>query len=174
MNKACFIDLQGTLGGNEFGDVRTFSFFSFSKEALERISSKDYLIFIITNQSRIGAGYYSLDEYEELIEKIHLEVPSVERILCCPHTRYDNCKCKKPKRGMIDQILVEYDIDLAESYVIGDMGKSDMNLAKEIGSKSVLVLTGAGKSSLEEYKHTWSEIEPTITADNILEAVNKL
>jgi len=81
-----------------------------------------------------------------------------------------NCNCKKPKTGMIKQIQQNYQIDFDCSYVIGDMGKSDMMLANSIKSKSILVLTGVGKESLEEFRHTWADVEPTHIVSNILDA----
>ena len=47
-----------------------------------------------------------------------------------------------------------------------------MTLAKNIGAKGILVLTGAGKGSMGDYRHTWRDIEPDFIAENVLEAVN--
>ena len=72
---------------------------------------------------------------------------------------------------MIESALKEFDIDVKKSFVIGDMGMSDMILAKNIGAKAILVLTGVGKGSLNEFRHTWQNIEADYVAENILEAV---
>ena len=90
---------------------------------------------------------------------------------CCPHGRGDNCKCKKPKTGMLVQAQRDFNVDLTESYVIGDMGISDMIMANEVGAKGILVRTGVGKSSLGDFRDTWIEVEPDYVADNVLEAV---
>lgn len=51
-----------------------------------------------------------------------------------------------------------------------NMGMSDMVLARNIGAKGILVLTGVGKGSLDEYRHTWQDTEPYFVADNLLAA----
>ena len=86
--------------------------------------------------------------------------------------REDNCECKKPKTGLIDSAKKDFDINVEKSYVVGDMGMNDMTLAKNIGAKGILVLTGAGKGSMNEYRHTWQDTEPDFVAENVLEAVN--
>ena len=53
---------------------------------------------------------------------------------------------------------------------IDDMVASDMVLAKNIGAKGILVLTGVGKSSLNEYRYTWKDVEAHYIAENVLEA----
>ena len=172
MDKACFIDLQGTLGGEGLDHIVNFEFYSFSEEALKIIKSKGYKVLITTNQSSVAKGIISLNECNEELRKLKT-LNFIDGVYCCPHNREDECDCKKPKRGMIDQAVNDFDIDISESYVIGDMGLSDMLLAKEINSKSILVLTGVGEGSLTEFRHTWSDTEPTYVAKDILEAATK-
>lgn len=169
MEKAVFIDLQGTLGGEGLLDISSFSFYSFSKEAIELFKEKGYKVFVITNQSRIRRGYITIEEYYQHEQRLFNEI-DIDGIECCPHIKEDNCNCKKPKTGMIDAILKNHSIDIENSYVIGDMGLSDMLLANNINSKSILVLTGVGVGSMNEYRHTWDQMEPTYVCDNILEA----
>ena len=64
----------------------------------------------------------------------------------------------------------DFAIDIKKSYVIGDMGMSDMVLAKNIGAKGVLVLTGVGKGSLNEFRHTWKDVEASYIAEDVFEA----
>jgi len=66
----------------------------------------------------------------------------------------------------------DFDIDIKNSYVVGDMGINDMILAENIGAKGILVLTGAGNDSLNAYRHTWQDVEPYFISENVLEAVN--
>ncbi len=177
MKKAMFFDLQGTLGGDFLGDIRTFEFYHFAIEALQLAKKHGYLVFIITNQSRIAKGYFDLDVYHVHEKRVIKEIQSfdlqVDGFFSCPHDK-DECICKKPKDGMIQMAMKDFDIDIAESYVVGDLGASDMNLSKNIGSKSILVLTGGGKGSLKEFKHLWLDVEPTIIAENVLEGIKKV
>ena len=73
---------------------------------------------------------------------------------------------------MIDSAKKDFDINIEKSYVVGDMGMNDMILAKNIRAKAILVLTGAGKGSMNEYRHTWQNIESDFVAENVLESVN--
>ena len=92
-------------------------------------------------------------------------------VYCCPHIKDDNCECKKPLTGLVDTAVKEHDINLNNSFVIGDMGNSDIVLAKNIGAKGVLVLTGVGKGSISKFRDTWGDYEADYVAENILEAV---
>lgn len=91
-----------------------------------------------------------------------------DAVYCCPHQDRDNCSCKKPKTGMVDAACNDFDIELERFFVVGDMGMTDMVLARRINAKSVLVLTGVGKGSLGEFRHTWQDIEPDYVAQDIL------
>lgn len=72
---------------------------------------------------------------------------------------------------MIDQAAEEFGICVRQSYIIGDMGASDMLLADACGAKGILVLTGVGQGSLGEFRHTWAGVEPTYVATDVLDAV---
>jgi ribonucleotide monophosphatase NagD (HAD superfamily) len=60
------------------------------------------------------------------------------------------------------------------SFIIGDMGNSDIALASNVGIKGILVKTGAGIGSLTKYRHTWDGIEPYLVSENVLEAVEHI
>jgi histidinol-phosphate phosphatase family protein len=176
---AAFIDFQGTLGGGGIDDIRSLDLFSFSKEAIKKLNEHDVLTIGITNQSHISKGELTWDEYNDKLKSLKDELflhgnAHFDAVYCCPHVHSDHCKCKKPLTGMVDEACRDFEIDLMKSYVIGDMGKSDMVLAHNIGAKGILVLTGVGKGSLNEYRHTWQNIEPYYVADNLLDAVNQI
>jgi len=172
---AAFLDLQGTLGGNGLDNINTFEFFPFSIEAIRKLNENNILVIVITNQSGIEKGELTLKEYEDSLNKIKLEMDAqgvyFDAVYYCPH-RLVECECKKPKRGMVDMALKEFDIDISKSFVVGDMGASDMILAKNIGAKAILVLTGVGMGSINEFRHTWENIEADFIANNVLEAVD--
>jgi len=175
MAVAAFIDFQGTLGGSGVDDISTFDFFPFSIEAIKKLNTNGILAIGITNQSRIARGYLSWEDYEKELNRLKKVLSDncayFDAVYCCPHQRSDNCSCKKPKTGLIDRAKGEFDIDIKSSYVIGDMGMNDMVLAQNIGAKAILVLTGVGKGSMNEYRDTWKDIEPYFIADNVIEAV---
>jgi len=178
MNKALFLDLQGTLGGDAVASIESFEPYPFSKEALRLSKSGGFMNIVITNQSRIGKGELSHESYERVSERIlayfNADEVLIDEFLCCPHKSSDNCDCKKPKMGFIRFCAEKFDLNIADCFVIGDMGKNEIVMAQNAGCKGVLVLTGGGKASLGEYRHTWEGYEADIIADNVLEAVKSI
>ena len=172
---AAFLDFQGTVGGNGLDNIDTLEFYPFAIEAIKKLNDKGVLVIGITNQSGIEKGELTIDEYEENLARLKRELAaygaSFDAVYCCPHRLVD-CDCMKPKRGMVDMALKEFDIDIANSFVVGDMGSSDMVLAKNIGAKAILVLTGVGKGSMNEFRHTWKDVEPDFIAEDVFEAVS--
>ncbi len=172
---AVFLDFQGTLGGGGTDDIRTLKLFPFSADAIKKLNDNGVLAIGITNQSHIANGLFTMDEYNTRLEYIKQELAKsgarFDAAYCCPHGESDTCTCKKPLPGMIEWAKRDFSIDPSQIYVVGDMGKSDMLLAKNTGAKSVLVLTGVGRGSLNEFRHTWADAVATNVADNVFEAV---
>lgn len=173
--KAVFLDLQGTLGGDGLGDILSFAFFPFAIPAIKLLNELGLLAIIITNQSHIAKGYFTYDDFEKRIDKLKQELAEhkarIDAIYCCPHGNNDKCSCRKPLPGMILQAQMDFNLGLPECYVIGDAGAWDMAMAKSVECKAILVKTGLGKSSLAEYRDTWSDIEPDYIAEDVLDAV---
>ena len=171
---AAFLDFQGTVGGEGADDIRSLELYDFSAEAIRLLNDNHILVIGITNQSQIAKGKFTMEEYLQKLSRIEGELAKrgahFDDVYCCPHSHQDHCSCKKPLRGMVDMALDKFPIDISRSYVIGDMGMTDMVLANNVGAKSVLVLTGVGKASLNEFRDTWQDIEPTHISENLLEA----
>ncbi|GKX65866.1 hypothetical protein rsdtw13_11240 [Clostridium sp. TW13] len=108
---------------------------------------------------------------EDLKRQLSKEEAHFDAVYCCPHEKADRCECKKPLAGMVLQAKEKFNINIQESYVIGDIGMSDMVMAKAVGAKGILVRTGVGQGSLTEFRNTWANIEPDYVAENVLEAV---
>lgn len=178
MNKAIFGDLQGTLGGDSVANLDLFEPYSFAKEALRLSKNNGFYNIIITNQSKISKGTLSLKIYEGMAKKIYdffnVDGVILDEILCCPHQISDECTCKKPKTGLIEQSIQKYSLNIQDCFVIGDMGKNEIVMAHNAGCKGILVLTGGGRSSLEEFRHTWSDYDADIIVENALEAVKQI
>lgn len=159
-------DLQGTLGGEPFGDIRNFEFYEGALEALKRLNG--YRLIIMTNQSHIGKGVFTLKEYYEheiRLRNILLNHHIPVEFYCCPHTIDDDCDCKKPKVGMYKKAN---DLKpIGKCFMVGDMGKSDMVFGDNIGAYKILVRTGAGPRSLTDFRNTWEHVTPDYIADNM-------
>jgi histidinol-phosphate phosphatase family protein len=171
---AVFYDLQGTLGGDGLGDIMEFRFYENSIKAIKLLNEYSIPVIIVTNQSRIAKGHLTMEDFNNKLEKLKEELTEsgahFDAVYCCPHDRKDNCQCKKPLTGMLLQASREFGITLYDSYVVGDMGMSDMVMATTVGAKAILVLTGVGQGNLTTFRHTWEGIEPDYIAEDALEA----
>jgi D-glycero-D-manno-heptose 1,7-bisphosphate phosphatase len=180
MRIAAFLDLDGTIGNLIITDDKIrINIYKSSIDALLILNKLKIDIFIITNQSRIERGEISQENYNQFEEEIKSvffqENVHIKSIYCCPHISKKECNCKKPKKGFIERIQAEYgEYDLKNSYVIGDTGKDDMLLAKNIGAKGILVRTGNGERSLNKYRFLWKEYIPYFVVDDLFCAATKI
>jgi len=148
MEKIVFVDRDGVINveKNYLYKIEDFEFIDGVFDSFSYILSLGYKIVIVTNQSGIGRGYYSYDDYIKLTKwiKSQFREQNIEilDIFCCPHTPEDNCNCRKPKIGMIDNLKEEYDIDFKNSWMIGDKS-SDIEFAINAGiSNTIQVKSG--------------------------------
>lgn len=166
--KVIFMDRDGTLieEVNFLSRVEDLRLFPFTNEALERMKAAGFLIVVITNQSGIARGLY--DEaamhaiHDAISERTH---DSVTAFYFCPHMPDTGCECRKPRTGMIDQARHDFDIDMENSWFIGDKAL-DIETGIAAGVRTALVRTGYGRET-----EMASTVHPDITADNILEIV---
>ena len=137
-------------------------------KAIKKFKDMDLGVIIVTNQTVIGNGQISL-KYLELIHKRISELlleegATIDGIYFCPHKVEDNCFCRKPKLGLIEQALKEHDFDSEQCFVIGDKAL-DIELGQAMGAKTFLVRTGYGTEVEKEIK-----VKPDYMVDDILEA----
>jgi D-glycero-D-manno-heptose 1,7-bisphosphate phosphatase len=119
--------------------------------AIAQLNRAGYSVVIATNQSGVARGLYDLEMLSQIHEKLIRELASVggyiEEIFFCPHHPDENCECRKPKLGMFRQIQKKYKVDLSDSFFIGDTW-TDMQAAKAVPCKPILVLSGKGQQTL--------------------------
>lgn len=151
MNKAVFLDRDGTINKDKhyLYKVEDFEFLPGVMEALRLLYESDYLLIIITNQSGIARGYYSEQDYlalEKWLEnKLVANGSPITASYYCPHlpdaeiSEYrKECNCRKPKLGMFQQAVDDWNIDLNQSYAIGDRIR-DCRISEESGCKGILI-----------------------------------
>ncbi len=124
--RALFLDRDGVINVDH-GYVYQIEEFQFTEgifELLHLFLSKGYKLFIVTNQSGIGRGYYSQKQFLELtrflLDRLLEEGITIEEVEYCPHAPEEQCYCRKPAVGMVDRICSHYQIDLKNSWLIGD------------------------------------------------------
>ncbi len=171
-NKAIFLDRDGVIN-KEVGYLSSpdkFDFIDGTIEALKTLKQKGFLLIIITNQAGIARGYYS----EEILISIHKKMNDIlqqndiilDGIYYCPHhpDYTGSCDCRKPKPGMIFKAKDEFNIDMKNSFMVGDT-LNDIETGLNANCKTVLVLTGYGA---EEQKKI-GNIKPDFIFQNLLE-----
>lgn len=146
--KAVFLDRDGVINieKNYLYKKEDFEFISGVFKSLKYLEDKGYLLFIITNQSGIAREYYTLKDFQILtswmLDKFKKMGINISQVELCPHGPSDNCTCRKPKTKMIDNIQKNYQIDLENSWLIGDKS-SDINCAINAKIKNTIqVKTG--------------------------------
>ena len=143
MQKAVFLDRDGVINVEKdyTYKIEEFEFIESVFDSLRYLQKLGYKLFIITNQSGIARGYYSFDDYTNLtnwmLDQLEQQGIKISQVECCPHGPEDNCNCRKPKTGMIDNILNKHSIDLENSWLIGDK-KSDILCGKNANIKNTI------------------------------------
>lgn len=167
--EAVFLDRDGTIGGDgHFIHPDNFRPYENFLIALKRLREREIKIFAFTNQHRISRGEATVEDFKK--EFIGYGFTGA---YICPHAMNSNCECQKPKPGMLLQAEKEYGLKLSNCIVIGDVG-TDMMAANSVGAIKILVKTGWGNASLNEYRHTWKDVEPDYIAQDIEDAINWL
>lgn len=108
-------------------------------ELVDFIRGKGYLAIVITNQGQIAKGLLSEGNLVDIHRRMMELLPGrFDKIYYCPHHDADNCDCRKPKPGMLLKAAKELNVDLSQSYVIGDSDK-DVNAGKAAGCKTIFL-----------------------------------
>jgi D-glycero-D-manno-heptose 1,7-bisphosphate phosphatase len=118
-----------------------------SIEAIAQLSKHGFHVYLATNQSGIGRKLFSMLAFAEINQKFVALVEElggeVQGIFFCPHTPDDNCDCRKPKPGLLEEISEASETALAGCPVVGD-SRRDLEAALAVGCRPILVRTGNG------------------------------
>lgn len=125
-------------------------------------------IIIITNQSGLGRGYFSASRLEAVHERLFALLKengvSINGIYLCPHHPNENCRCRKPKPGLLERAAEDFEFNPKNAFVIGD-SVCDIELGKQVGAHTILVRTGYGAAVEKE-----GRVVPDFVEDNLLQA----
>jgi D,D-heptose 1,7-bisphosphate phosphatase len=184
-NAAVFLDRDGTIN-EEVGyldSIDKLNLFANTSEAIRLINEAGMIAVVMTNQSGVAKGYFT----EEFVRIVHERIQEmlrergafIDAFYYCPHHQTEgvgdylqSCACRKPGAGMLVQASKDLYIDLRRSYTVGDMLK-DIQVARTVGAKGILVKTGYGINTIEkDLTSDSSEIcQPSYIAEDILDAV---
>lgn len=152
--QAVFLDRDGVINENRRDHVKNWSEFDFlpgAPEAVARLSRAGVKVFVVTNQAIVNRGLVSRDVVDGINRRMMRELMRhggrVEEVVYCPHRPEEQCLCRKPRPGLLLSLAERYQVDLADSFVIGD-ALSDVEAGLAVGSQTILVLTGRGKEQL--------------------------
>ncbi len=154
MKKAVFIDKDGTLIKNVPYNINAqlVRLEPHAGKALHLLKQNNYFLIVISNQSGIAQNYFGENDLEQINAEIQKQLLSynvqLDGFYYCPHlpggiiTKYAiDCDCRKPKPGLLLKAAKDFDIDLNQSWMIGDI-LNDVEAGKEAGCKTILIDNG--------------------------------
>ena len=179
MDPALFLDRDGVIMENRASYVRSWGdveFYPQALEALSKVRSSPYKVFLITNQSAVGRGIITLEKAKSINQMVvnYIEQAGgrIDDVFMCPHAPDENCNCRKPRPGLILQAVEKYPVDLNRSIMVGD-AISDMVAGQSAGIPfTMMVRTGRGNSQIADA--AVEQISFIEVYDNLLEIFTQL
>ena len=121
-----------------------------SLEAIARLCREDYRVVVVTNQSGISRGLFTINTlnriHQKMFDELHRCGGEISAIFFCPHSDSDNCDCRKPKPGLFLELSSRLKCNIQNVFAVGDSPR-DFQAAAAAGARPVLVETGKGKLS---------------------------
>ena len=178
LRPAVFLDRDGTIC-EEMGYLNHISrlhIFPFAATAIRKLNKAGLPVIVVTNQSGISRRIFPESLVNEIHERLSRELSAagarVDGYYYCAHTKQDNCDCRKPLPGLLEQAAREHGLRLDRSFVVGDR-YGDVELAHGVRGRGVLVLTGYGRGEYELHRNEWSR-QPDLVAEDLSEAVDAI
>jgi D-glycero-D-manno-heptose 1,7-bisphosphate phosphatase len=178
MEKIIFLDRDGVINkGNDKGYTTNWGEFEFLPgvfRALKKLTKAGFKIIVVSNQQGVAKRLYSTgalaDMTERMLERIKRNDAKIYSVHYCTHMAEDNCACRKPKTGLFKQAVSRMLVDFPSTYMIGDTEK-DIHAAKQMGMKTILVLSGNTKSrqAVSDFVH-----RPDHIAEDLEDAVDNI
>ncbi len=176
LHPAVFLDRDGTIA-EEVGYLNhasRFRMFPFAVAAIQRLNEAGLPVIVVTNQSGVGRGYFPESLVHTVNELMTQQLAKggakIDAIYYCPHSSAEKCNCRKPKTGMLDRAAREHALDLQRSFVVGDR-YGDMELARNVRARGVLVRTGYGEGELAWHAAKWP-LQPDYVAEDLAQAAD--
>ena len=162
--KAVFLDRDGTINKTSgfLTDINDFELIEGAAEAIKQINKSGYLAVVVTNQPVIARGECSFEQLQEIHNKMETllgkEGAFIDGLFLCPHhtdkgfegerIEYKlDCECRKPKAGLFVQAQKALNIDLSQSYMVGDSA-IDIKAAENAGCKKAFLIETNGENAL--------------------------
>lgn len=173
--RAVFLDRDGTIS-EEMGYVNhlsRFIIFPYAAAAIRRLNRAGLPVIVVTNQSGAARGFFPESLVDIVHEKMKAELAlggaRVDGIYYCPHIRDNNCSCRKPIPGMLEQAAREHGLELSNSVLVSDR-YDDISMGQSVGCRSILVLSGYGRGEYEWHRNDWPR-QPDDVVEDLTAAV---
>ena len=146
---AVFVDRDGTINEDVLylHDPKEFKLLPNAAEGLKQFQDMGYRIIIMTNQPGIGIGYFRESAFyavnREMLKVLSKHSILIDKIYFCPHSKSEQCDCRKPGQALVKLAIDELSLDLSNSYFIGDK-TSDLETGRRAGMKTIALATGFG------------------------------
>lgn len=160
--KAVFLDRDGVINHDHayVHKIEDFEFIDGVFDACRDFIAKGYILIVVTNQSGIGRGYYDEAQFNQLTEWMKTQFAQqqcpISEVYFCPHhpkkalpEYLQDCDCRKPNPGMLQQGIDEFDVDVSQSVMIGDK-VSDVQAARAAGIKTAILVNSGQAFSQED------------------------
>ena len=170
MAPAIFLDRDGTINkeAGYLSDPEDFEFLPHALEGMKKFRDMGYRLVIVTNQGGIGLGYYTKNDFYRVNKKMLTEVSKagilIDKIYFCPHSLAENCPCRKPNTGLVMRAKEELNIDLKNSFFIGD-SPWDIEAGKNAGMRTIFIKN-------ERVNPEQLEIQPDFIVADLSEAAD--
>ena len=144
-----------------------------SIEAISRLNQNGFRVVVATNQSGIGRGLFDMATLnainDKMMEMVFRQGGRIDALFFCPHTAAEECNCRKPRTGMLEEIAARFHTELKGVPSIGDSLK-DLQAAESVGAQPMLVLTGKGAKT----RHDGGLPKKTVVFEDLAEAARHL
>lgn len=177
MKKAVFLDRDGVINKicyhNEKGIYSATSLKEFEtlpnvKESIKKLKDNGFLIIVVSNQPGVAFGYIKKEKVEKINDFMKKKLQIDQVYNCYHHPEFTGeCDCRKPKNGMVKQAVKEFDIDLDNSFMIGD-NLIDIETGKECKETFLIAKKTVDLLNLIEEK----SIYPTHIVNSLTEAAD--
>lgn len=145
MTKAIFLDREGVINKERKDYVKSveeFQIIDNIPKVIKILKEKGFVVIVITNQSAINRGLVTIETLNEIhnhLQKILKDNnTSIDDFYFCPHIPDENCQCRKPNPGMLIKAVQDHDIDMNQSFMIGN-SLTDVQAAQKAGCKGILL-----------------------------------
>jgi histidinol-phosphate phosphatase family protein len=158
---ALLLDRDGTLieDPGYLADPALVRLIPGAAEALRRLQGRFALV-VVSNQSGVGRGLIAPEQagavHERFVEELAAHDVRLAGSYYCPHGPDEDCACRKPRTGMLDQAARELDLDLPASWMVGDK-ESDVQAGAAAGAMTIRL--GPGPSGADHVASDWRAIE---------------